>query len=370
VAQNTGSEDGCATLYQILRTTLPKLQDFHTKWGPNLNKNQDMCRFVRIMQEHATLEAEFDRPYKDIEIITNVIQHALDDARYKMTARTAKVTIQSALAQGTKVTLTMQNIAQSLEPSRTTHQAIDGDTPMLCKFDARRPQSLDPKKQVQCRSCQAWGHDGQCFMMCKIVNVNKWIKENPEEAEQQATLFAQSNSKRMVNMLKVEDETALHAGIEDMHTALCDEPEPTITKMKVPNNWEAAAAEYTNPCQEHYSHSSLYRNSSIQVESKRNQIQRKETKTRRLSCNQWQSISNQHRRTSNTLDSLIKQMEEPTLQQRIGSTSYTTTKCTRNRSQSSRSSLKTTIATPHHKSMQRLVKAFSNSSGTTEKLFR
>ena len=116
VAQNTSSEDGYATLYQMLRIILPKLQDFRAKWGPPLDKNQDMYRFVRIMQEHATSEAEFDRPYKDIEIITNIIQHALDDARYEMTARTAKATVQSALAQGTRVTLTMQSIAQSLEP--------------------------------------------------------------------------------------------------------------------------------------------------------------------------------------------------------------------------------------------------------------
>ena len=144
-----------------------------------------------------------------------------------MTARTAKATIQSALAQGTRVTLTMQNIAQSLEPSRTTHQVINGDTPTMYKFDAtRRPLRLDPKKQVQCRSCQAWGHDGQCFMMCKIMHINKWIKDSPEEAERQATMFSQSNSKRMVSILQVEDEEALYAGIESMYAALCDDPAP------------------------------------------------------------------------------------------------------------------------------------------------
>ena len=140
VAQNTSSKDGYTTLYQILRTILPKLQDFPTKWGPTLDKNQDMYRFVRIMQEHATSEAEFDRPYNDIKIITNIIQHALDDTRYEMTARTAKATIQSALAQGTRVTLTMQNIAQSLEPSQTTHQARDGDTPTMYTFDVKIAQ--------------------------------------------------------------------------------------------------------------------------------------------------------------------------------------------------------------------------------------
>jgi hypothetical protein len=249
VAQNTSGENGYATLHQILRTVLPKLQDFRPKWGPSLDKNQDMFRFVRVMQEHATSEAGFNRPYKDLEIITNIIQHTLDDNnRYEMTARTAKATIQSALAQGTRVILTMQNIAQNLEPSRTRHQANDGgDVPTMHKFDERRPQSLDPKKQVQCRSCQAWGHNGQRFMMCKIMNITKWIKENPDEAEKQATMFAQSNSKRMVNILQVENEAELYEGIESMCTALCDEPAPTMKKMQAPNDWEAAAAEYLAP---------------------------------------------------------------------------------------------------------------------------
>jgi hypothetical protein len=82
-------------------------------------------------------------------------------------------------------------------------------------------------------------------MMCKIMNINKWIKENPEEAERQATLFAQSNSKRMVNALKAEDETALHQGTASMYTALCDKPAPTMKSINVPNNWEAAAVEFT-----------------------------------------------------------------------------------------------------------------------------
>jgi hypothetical protein len=30
--QNVDQEDGCATLYQILRTVLPQLQDFRPKW--------------------------------------------------------------------------------------------------------------------------------------------------------------------------------------------------------------------------------------------------------------------------------------------------------------------------------------------------
>jgi hypothetical protein len=39
-------------------------------------------------------------------------------------------------------------------------------------------------------------------MMCKFVNITKWIKENPEEAEKQATAHSQSNSKKMVNLLR------------------------------------------------------------------------------------------------------------------------------------------------------------------------
>jgi hypothetical protein len=60
VAQNNTNEDEHATLCQILRMVLPKLQDFRPKWGPHLDKNQDMCRFVRVMQEHANTEASFD----------------------------------------------------------------------------------------------------------------------------------------------------------------------------------------------------------------------------------------------------------------------------------------------------------------------
>jgi hypothetical protein len=37
VMQNIDNEDGYATLYQILRTVLPQLQDFRPKWGPTLH---------------------------------------------------------------------------------------------------------------------------------------------------------------------------------------------------------------------------------------------------------------------------------------------------------------------------------------------
>ena len=50
----------------------------------------------------------------------------------------------------------------------------------------------------------------------------------------------------MVNILQVEDEEALYAGIESMYAALCDDPAPNISEMMAPENWEVAAAEYTD----------------------------------------------------------------------------------------------------------------------------
>jgi hypothetical protein len=101
----------------------------------------------------------------------------------------------------------MQNIAQTLEPSRNLIKRPKGNIPRtMHKFDAKQTQSLDSNKQVQCRSCQAWGHKGRCFIMCEILNINEWIKENPKEAEKQRTLFAQTNGKRMVDLLQVDNE--------------------------------------------------------------------------------------------------------------------------------------------------------------------
>lgn len=249
--QNIDNEDGYATLYQILRTVLPQLQDFRPKWGPTLDKNMDMYRFITKMQRHIATEVKFHRPYSELEMVTNIIQHALDDRRYEMTARTAKASIQQSLAQGTSVAFTMLNIAQTLEPSKNTHRTMEeGDIPTMNKFDApRRPQPLDPKKQVQCRSCMMWGHDGQCYMMCKVVNILKWIKENPEESEKQAAAYTQSHSKKMVNVLKVDDEEAQTLGIENMMSALYEaedeqEPTPAMKKMQAPAAWEEMATEY------------------------------------------------------------------------------------------------------------------------------
>ena len=64
-----------------------------------------------------------------------------------MTARTTKATIQSALAQVTMVALTTKDIAQTLEPSCSLHEAPDGDVPTINEFDAKCPQSPDPKKK-------------------------------------------------------------------------------------------------------------------------------------------------------------------------------------------------------------------------------
>jgi hypothetical protein len=138
------------------------------------------------MQQYALSEPEFGRPYTELEILTNIVQHALDNARYEMTARTAKATIQSALAQGTTITLTMQNIAQTLEPSRNIHKGPDGDVPTMHKFDAKRPQSLDPKKQVQCRSCQA-GHDDSA-LRCARSSIIQVDKANPTKQKTSNTI--------------------------------------------------------------------------------------------------------------------------------------------------------------------------------------
>jgi hypothetical protein len=62
-------------------------------------------------------------------------------------------------------------------------------------------------------------------MMCKFVNVTKWIKENAEEAKKQATACSQTNSKKMVNLLHIEDEESPHMGIEDMMMTSCVEEE-------------------------------------------------------------------------------------------------------------------------------------------------
>jgi hypothetical protein len=67
----------------------------------------DMCRFVTTMQRHTAIEVKFGRPFRELELVTNVIQHALDDRRYEMTAQTAKASIQQSLAQGATVAYTM-----------------------------------------------------------------------------------------------------------------------------------------------------------------------------------------------------------------------------------------------------------------------
>jgi hypothetical protein len=99
VAQNTSTEDGYTALYQILSTVVPKLQDFRPKWGPALTKDITMYRFVNLMQQHTDAEATFNRPYTELEIITNIIQKALENIRYEMPARTVKATIQNSMSQ-------------------------------------------------------------------------------------------------------------------------------------------------------------------------------------------------------------------------------------------------------------------------------
>ena len=119
-------------------------------------------------------EASYARPYSELEVITNIIQHAVEDPRYEITARTAKSQLQNALNQKPASQkfltippdLTLQRLAQTLAPSRP-HRILTeefANPPTLHKFE-NKPRALDPKKQVQCRSCHAWGHDGLCYMM-------------------------------------------------------------------------------------------------------------------------------------------------------------------------------------------------------------
>ena len=97
VVQNQREEDGYTALCQILSVTLPVLQDFRPKWGPGLTKKMNMFKFVNLMQTHTHQEKNFGRPYSQFEVITNIIQHTIDDPRYEMTARTSKAMIQNAM---------------------------------------------------------------------------------------------------------------------------------------------------------------------------------------------------------------------------------------------------------------------------------
>jgi hypothetical protein len=152
VLQHERAQDGYTALYQILSTCLPKLQDFHPKWGPDLTKKINMFKYVNQMQAHMDLEASYGRSYTDFEIVINIIQHAVQDPRYEIAVRTAKALLQNIMSQapGQHPTLppdlTLQRLAQTLEPSRGRRnltQAFDGNTPTLHKFESKRP--MDPK---------------------------------------------------------------------------------------------------------------------------------------------------------------------------------------------------------------------------------
>jgi hypothetical protein len=67
------------------------------------------------------------------------------------------------------------------------HQEFE-DTPTH-KFESKLC-ALDPKKQVQCHLCQAWGHNGLCYMMFTIIHIQHWVKANPKISEMQADMFA------------------------------------------------------------------------------------------------------------------------------------------------------------------------------------
>jgi hypothetical protein len=182
VAHNIRAEDGYTTLYQILSLVMPALQDIRPKWGPNLTKDITMYRFVNTMQQYTDQKATFMRQYTELEIVTNIIQHALKDDQYEMAAHTTKSTIENRMAQCPEDMtnnlipgLTMQHIAHALEPSHRVLQHKFEDTPTFHKFESKH--AIDPKKQVQCLSCQAWGDsDGLCYMMCMMVHIQQWIK--------------------------------------------------------------------------------------------------------------------------------------------------------------------------------------------------
>ena len=154
VVQNQRDEDGYTALYQILSVTLPVLQDFCPKWGSSLTKKINMFKFVNLMQMHTYQEKNFGQPYSEFEAITNIIQQAIDDSRYDMTARTAKAMIDSEFNEQrpdrpnrTHIPegLTLQQLAQTLEPSRGRH--MHEDTPIINKLE-QKSRSLDRKKQV------------------------------------------------------------------------------------------------------------------------------------------------------------------------------------------------------------------------------
>jgi hypothetical protein len=261
VIQNQREEDGYTAIYQILSTTLPVLQHFRPKWGPSLTKKVNMYKCVNLIQTHMDQERSFSQPYSEFELVTNIIQHAIDDSRYKITARTAKAMVKNSMntqkpaelnSTVLQADLTLKRIAQTLKSSkgRHPHQQDNEDIPTMHKFESKS-RALDPKKQVQCRLCQAWGHNGMCYMMCKIVNIQKWINDNPDEATKQADSFVTSNSKKMINIMQVDDKESLYLGIDNMMALLLETDEetnsPVMKKVKTPTipQWQEIAQEYS-----------------------------------------------------------------------------------------------------------------------------
>jgi hypothetical protein len=71
----------------------------------------------------------------------------LDDARYEMTARTAKVLFRVYWRKKTTFTLTMQNIARTLETENNIHKGPEWRMTPPCTSSMQTTKSLDPKKQ-------------------------------------------------------------------------------------------------------------------------------------------------------------------------------------------------------------------------------
>ena len=121
-------------------------------------------------------------------------------------------------------------------------------------------------------------------------------------------LYATSNSKRMINIMHVDDEEALEEGIESMMVALQGKDnEPIITEVQAPAQWQALAAEYSNEA------AALHPFSMAPRYCKSRKIPIEHPREDSFTMRKCESIY--QRMTSNNFDSLTKPTEEPTLQQ-------------------------------------------------------
>jgi hypothetical protein len=67
---------------------------------PPLVQDINMFKFVNLMQSHLLdVEATFNCPYSEFEVVTNNMQHTVEDERYEIMAQTAKATLQNVMNQ-------------------------------------------------------------------------------------------------------------------------------------------------------------------------------------------------------------------------------------------------------------------------------